>query len=154
MFGGLHIQMTALRSIGTLLQNSGWTSATLEAEVASLGTAESLHVMTGKAHQITACSLYELMEKHTMITSLKSLAYQIKHLRIDVNNGGKRARRFQFWNLVPDMEFTIFTLFYSFREDESRLYCEALSELMSYCLISLRITILILYDRSQFTSEI
>ena len=42
MFGGLHIEMAALRSVGTLLQDSGRTSAIVEAGVASsAGTAES-----------------------------------------------------------------------------------------------------------------
>ena len=41
MFGGLHIEMAALKSIGTLLQDSGWTGALMEAGVASPGTAES-----------------------------------------------------------------------------------------------------------------
>ena len=41
MFGGLHIEMAALKSIGTLLQSSGWTSAIVEADIASSGTAES-----------------------------------------------------------------------------------------------------------------
>jgi hypothetical protein len=30
MFGGLHIEMAALKSIGTLLQKSGWTEAIVE----------------------------------------------------------------------------------------------------------------------------
>ena len=30
MFGGLHIEMAALRSLGTLLQDSGWTAALSE----------------------------------------------------------------------------------------------------------------------------
>jgi len=33
MFGGLHIEMAPLRSLGTLLQDSGWTSALVEAGV-------------------------------------------------------------------------------------------------------------------------
>lgn len=41
MFGGLHIEMAALRSIGTLLKDSGWASAITEAGVASAGTADS-----------------------------------------------------------------------------------------------------------------
>ena len=32
MFGGLHIEKAALKFIGTLLQDSGWTGALLEAE--------------------------------------------------------------------------------------------------------------------------
>jgi hypothetical protein len=41
MFDGLYIEMAALKSIGTLLKTSGWTSALVEAEIATIGTAES-----------------------------------------------------------------------------------------------------------------
>lgn len=41
MFGGLHVDLAALRSIGTLLPYHSWTSAIVEAEVASSGTTES-----------------------------------------------------------------------------------------------------------------
>ena len=41
IFGGLHIEMAALRSIGTLLHDSGWVSAITEAGIASAGTADS-----------------------------------------------------------------------------------------------------------------
>ena len=40
MFGGLHIEMAALKSIGTLLRDSGWTGALVEAGIASPGTAD------------------------------------------------------------------------------------------------------------------
>ena len=46
MFGGLHIKLAALRSIGTLLRDRGWTGALFEAGVASSGTAESSCFMT------------------------------------------------------------------------------------------------------------
>ena len=59
---GLHIEMTAFKSIGSLLKGSGWTSALTEARVASSGTAESFLsassvTRTRQAHQITAVSL-------------------------------------------------------------------------------------------------
>ena len=41
MFGGLHIEMNVLRSLGSLLQDSGWTGALTEAVVATSGTAIS-----------------------------------------------------------------------------------------------------------------
>ena len=68
MFGGLHIEMAALKSIGTLLQSSGWTGALIEADLATSGTAESfLHASsvtrTRKLHQVTACSLYNLLKE-------------------------------------------------------------------------------------------
>jgi len=40
MFRGLHIEMAALRSIGTLLQDSGWTGAIVEAGLSSAVTAD------------------------------------------------------------------------------------------------------------------
>ena len=63
---GLHIEMAALKSLGTLLEDSGWTSAIVEAGLASSGTAESFLTAssvtkTRQTHQITACNLYKLM---------------------------------------------------------------------------------------------
>ena len=68
MFGGLHIEMAALKALGTLLNRSGWTAALGEAKVMSPGTAKSFlhasHVIhTRRAHQVTARSLYILLKK-------------------------------------------------------------------------------------------
>ena len=50
MFGGLHIEMAALKAIGNLLDGSGWGSALVQAGVATPETADSFcrvtHVMT------------------------------------------------------------------------------------------------------------
>ncbi len=67
MFGGLNIEMAAMKSIGTLLQDSGWTGALVEAGIASPGTADSFLkassiTRTRHVHQITACSLYKLLK--------------------------------------------------------------------------------------------
>ena len=40
--------------------------------------------------------------------------------------------QFEFWNLVPDMELTVFVLIRSFKEGDFILYREALSELSPY----------------------
>ena len=60
MFGGLHIEIAAFRTIGDWLQNSGGVSALSQAKVTSAGTAESFlkasHVTrTRHDHQVTAC---------------------------------------------------------------------------------------------------
>jgi len=67
MFGSLHIELAALKSIGSLLQNSGWTGAITQAGIAASGTAESFLTAasitrTRQMHQITACSLYKLLK--------------------------------------------------------------------------------------------
>jgi hypothetical protein len=41
MFGGLHLEMALWNTLGDLLESSGWTTALLEAEVASSGVADS-----------------------------------------------------------------------------------------------------------------
>ena len=43
MFGGLHIEMAALKNIGDWLESSGWAEALVQAEIATVGMAESLH---------------------------------------------------------------------------------------------------------------
>ena len=65
MFGGLHIEMAALKTIGDWLESSGWAEALVQAEIATVGTADSLHkashvMRTRKAHQITelCCLIY------------------------------------------------------------------------------------------------
>lgn len=63
MFGGIHIEMAALRSLGSLLKDS----ALVEAGVASAGTADSFLSVpsvtsTQLMHQVTVCSLYKLLK--------------------------------------------------------------------------------------------
>ena len=41
MLGGLHIKMTLLKVLGDLLDGAGWTSALVEASIATPGTADS-----------------------------------------------------------------------------------------------------------------
>ena len=67
MPGGLHVEMAALSIIGGWLEDSGWASAITKANIASAGKAQSFlngtHVSrTRHAHQVTASSLYILMQ--------------------------------------------------------------------------------------------
>ena len=68
LFGGLHIEMAELKSIGSILKSSGWTEAIVEADIAPSSTAESFLSTSGVtrtryAHQITASSLYSLLKE-------------------------------------------------------------------------------------------
>ena len=68
MFGGLHIEMAALKTIGDWLRGSGWAQALVQAEIATAGTADSFyrasHVMrTRRAHQLTAAALHILKHR-------------------------------------------------------------------------------------------
>lgn len=139
MFGGLHIEMAAFRSLGSLLKDSGWTSALTEAGVASPGTAESFLsassvTRTRRAHQLTAVSLYRLMK--TAYDAYISEALESGQDVISLADWQERRKcqspQFQFWYLILAMELTILALIRSFREANFALYCEALSELIPY----------------------
>ena len=77
MFGGLQIEMAALKTIGDWLQGSGWMQALVQADITTVGVADSLyratHIMsTRKARQITAAALYILQHHaydHYALTS-------------------------------------------------------------------------------------
>ncbi|KAK0050008.1 hypothetical protein Bpfe_020559 [Biomphalaria pfeifferi] len=57
LLGGLHIEMSFLKTVGTLLKDSGWVEALVNAKVATSGCAESFlngsHVTrTRRAHRV------------------------------------------------------------------------------------------------------
>ena len=122
MSGGLHIEMAALKSLGTLLEDSGWTSAIVEAGLASSGTAESFLTAssvtkTRQAHQITACNLYKLMRgAYEDYCSEESSTLTFEEWR---DQQMHESPQFQFWHLVLDMELIIVILIHSFREGNS-----------------------------------
>jgi hypothetical protein len=68
MFGGLHIEMAAMKTLGDWLSGSGWTDALSQSKVASPGTANSFLkasplTRTRQAHQITFVALHLLLEQ-------------------------------------------------------------------------------------------
>ena len=141
MFGGLHIEMTALKFIGSMLEDSGWTSTLVEADAASLGTADSFLSATNvtrtrQAHQVTACTLFQLMKKayssylseHSVSDKEGSMASFEEWCGIRK----KESPHFAFWSLILSMELTIFTLVRAFREGNVQLYWKALAALIPY----------------------
>ena len=65
MFGGLHIEMAAMRTLGDWLQGSGWVEALVQAEITTASTADSFlraaHVArTRPANQVTAAAMYTM----------------------------------------------------------------------------------------------
>ena len=100
-------------------------------QLASSGTAESFLTAssitrTRQAHQITACSLHNLMKKAYQ-DSPGSQPLGLEDWCVQ----RRRARpQFQFWNLVLNMELVIFTLIRSFREGNFELHRYALYEMI------------------------
>ena len=89
MLGGLHIEKAALSTVGDWLKGSVWTSALVQADVTTPGTADSFlkvsHITrTRRAHQISLTSLF----------ILKKRAYESYHLSLEEN---KVAVSFETW---------------------------------------------------------
>ena len=68
MFGGLHIELAALKTAGNLLESNGWKGALVQAGITTSGKADSFlkaaHITrTRRAHQVTACVLHQSLEE-------------------------------------------------------------------------------------------
>ena len=80
MFGGVHIEMAALKTLDDWLRGSGWVQALVQAEIATPGKADSFlraahGTRTRRAHQITATALHILQhpayERHPLLESFR-----------------------------------------------------------------------------------
>ncbi|RUM46947.1 MAG: hypothetical protein DSY80_01375, partial [Desulfocapsa sp.] len=138
MFGGLHIEIATLKTLGCWLSQSGWTSAIVQANIASPGKADSFLTAsnvkrTRRAHEITAASLY----------ILQRMAY---NNYIQLLDGGDTPTDFTTWcstkyNMCPQFRYWATTLEFelkllqfirSLREGNFRLYIEALEQLIPW----------------------
>lgn len=68
MMGGLHIEVASLKMVGHWLNNSGWDSALVQADVTTRGRADSilkaaLITRSRYAHQVSACTRYILRRR-------------------------------------------------------------------------------------------
>lgn len=133
--------MAALKSIGTLLQKSGWTEAILEPGIASSGTAESFLSVssvtrTRLIHQVTVSTLYKLLKEAYMLYCSEANDQTENRGCAKYQNLCERHKsespQFQFWNLVLTMELKILSLVRSFREVDFTLYRQSLCELMPF----------------------
>ena len=138
VFGGLHIEMAAFKTIGDWLDESGWTSAFAEAGVASPGTADSFlkasHLTrTRHAHQITASSLSILMHR-AYDEYGKSLAADEMPQAFEAwrNKRIAESPQFNYWSTTLEFELTILSFVRSLREGNFKLYIEALDQLMPW----------------------
>ena len=138
VFGGLHIEMAALKTLGNLLDGSGWTGALVRARVATTGTADSFlkssHVTrTRRAHQLTASSLFALLKRAYIQYSSRLDEGQI-HLSLDnwCAEQADASPQFQFWFIILQLELAVLIYVRSVRESNFLLYIDALSRIVPW----------------------
>ncbi len=125
MFGGLHIEMALWNTLGDLLEASGWTTALIEADVASSGTADSFlkvsHLtQTRHAHQVTLLTLQKLQREAFLKigSNLSEEAWRSDML--------KKSPTFMFWDLILRYETLILIFVRAHREKNFPLYVHVL----------------------------
>ena len=138
MFGGLHVEMTALKAIGKWLEDSGWTSALIQSGVASPGKADSFlkasHVSrTRHVHQVTASVLHMLMydayKKYCKDMNAEDVPLEFDKWRLQQ----EEARpQFLYWSITLRFELIILIFIKSLRERNFKLYIDALVSLMPW----------------------
>lgn len=137
MFGGLHIEMAALKMLGNWLHGSGWVEALAQANISSQGKAESFlkaaHVSrTRRAHQITATSLY-ILQHRAYDNYCQTQTDQVPLAFEDwCSQRAENIPQFQYWSIVLELELLVLVFVRSLREGSFSMYLDALTELAKW----------------------
>ncbi|KAG1664155.1 hypothetical protein GQR58_019968 [Nymphon striatum] len=139
VFGGLHIEMAALRTLGDWMQWSGWVQALVQAEIATAGSADSFirasHVLrTRRAHQVTAAALYILQHRaysHYCLGQTRD-AEDLSEFESWCCQRGKDIPQFHYWATMLELELLLLVYVRSLRQGSLMMYIEALTELVPW----------------------
>ena len=136
MLGGLHIEMAVWKIFGGFLEDSGWTTALIEAGIASSGTANyflkaSHLIRTRHAHQVSALALAKLQQDAflDMVTEGPHDENTKEAWRQDMIN---KSPTFQYWDTIPKMEILGLIFVIAHREQNFPLYVERLKALVPW----------------------
>ena len=139
MLGALHTEMAAWKTAGNWLQDSGWTQALVQAEIATTGTADSFlhaaHVSrTRRAHQVTAAALHILQHHAYSRYKERATARDEELLQFEAwcDMRAVACPQFQYWATVLHLEVSILLFIRSLRESNFTLYMDTLPELAAW----------------------
>ena len=156
MFGGLHIEMALWTTIGSFLDGSGWTTAISEAEIVSIGTADSFlkasHLTkTRHSHQVTLLALSKLQYEAWEHASQDGVSFEV--CREDMVD---RSPTFKYWDTVLRFEILVFVFIRAHRTKNFSLYVESLEALVPCFFLHLTASIMMdpySYQRYEITSS-
>ncbi len=136
MFGGLHIEMALWSTIGDLLEGSGWTTALLEAGIATSGVAESFlnasHLTrTRHSHQVTILALSKLQYEAWQEVVQNDESFEAWKQRMI-----GESPTFKYWEIVRQFEILVCVFVRAHRTKNFNLFVESLEALVPW-LISL-----------------
>ena len=138
MFGGLHIEMAFLKVIGGWLQGRGWTTALADANVATPGTAESFVKAASvtrscRAHQVTACSLFILLQKaYTKYKEGVANKDDIMSFERWCARQVSATPQFQYWYTALQLELLLLVFLKSLWVADFHLYVDGISKMLPW----------------------
>lgn len=124
-----------MQVLGNWLEESGWTTALVTANIASPGIAGSFvhatHVTrTRNAHQVTVATLYELLdEAYDEYSASEGNPISFKQW---YEQRAKESVHFDFWLKTLDMEISMLLYVRSLREGDFQLYVQSLEQLIPW----------------------
>ena len=135
LLGGLHTEMTALKTLGNFLEGSGWVECLIEAGIASSGVADSFlkasHVTrTRYAHEVTVCALMNLLKKSYENYVTENIEDD-QQLTMDEWCEKRKAEtpQFHYWLTCLDIEMLVFNFVRSLRSGNFQMYINSISKL-------------------------
>ena len=136
MFGGLHIQMAALKTLGNWLKENGWVQALVQANITTPGIADSFlqaaHVArTLRAHQVTIAALYILKHRaydHYCLTCIEG-EQEILEFEQWCDQRGQVCPHFQYWVTVMELELCVLVYIRFLHQASFTMYLDALTEI-------------------------
>ena len=140
----LTVKITFIQLLGHWLEDSGWTSALVQAEIASSGTADSFIkatdvTKTRHAREVTAACLYALIRRASTDYSTSvgpnqneddeevALSFQ-KSCSMQAN----KCVHFDYWMKTLSSELLLLVFIRSIRESNFDMYVESLAEIVTW----------------------
>ena len=138
MFGGLHIELAAMKTAGNLLESSGWTGALVQAGVATSGKADSFlkaHTLPEQDEptRLPLC-LAQRIGRGTPRTCEINRAQHRTHEsgRLGHSSLQESQPMFKFWFLILHLQLTILVFVRSIRSCNFPLYTQSLTKLVHW----------------------
>ena len=135
MMGGLHIEMASLKMVGHWLNNSGWDSTLVQADITTRGRADAIlratHITrTRYAHQVSARALF-ILQLRAYKASIDD-DIEPDDLSTWVRKQCEAHPQFLFWSTALELELLALEFVRSIRERNFSLYVQILGKLVPW----------------------
>ena len=143
LLGGLHTEMTIYKVLGHWLEGSGWVEALHQANIATLGVAESFlkatHVTrTRHAHHVTACVLYAMLKDAYEKDQNENIGHNCINFLDWCHQRKEESPQFLYWWTCLEIELNSFEFVRSLRTGDFDMYTNSLGKIVPWFFVTNR----------------